>query len=73
MTANAPAVLTIHGDQDSLVPHKQATILHDALERQGVVHRLHTVEGGNHGGFTDAQYQEVHRIIFSFLASQGVE
>jgi len=73
VTPNAPAVLTIHGDQDSLVPHKQATILHDALERHGVVHRLHTVEGGNHGGFTDAQYQEVYRTIFSFLAGQGVE
>jgi dipeptidyl aminopeptidase/acylaminoacyl peptidase len=65
--ADAPPVLTIHGDRDTVVPHAQATAFHDRLEELGVRNELITLSGGNHGGFSDQQDQHAFRSIFAFL------
>jgi acetyl esterase/lipase len=59
-----PPIITVHGDQDSVVPYEQATALHESLS---TTNRLVTMQGGNHSGFTDKQYQDAYRAIFEFL------
>ena len=65
ITDEAPPIITIHGTADRVVPYTQAKALHSALQTRN---RLITLEGGTHGGFTDAQHQEAMAAIFEFLA-----
>ncbi len=64
ISPNAPPIMTIHGTADPIVPYMQASELHAALTTRN---RLVTLEGGTHGGFSDAQYQEAIDAIFEFL------
>ncbi len=48
VSAGAPAHLIIHGIDDGLVPHRQATLLYEALSAVGVHARKVLVEGANH-------------------------
>ena len=73
VNAHAPAILTIHGDRDTVVPYDQATSFHQALDKSGVKNQLLTLTGGTHGGFSDAQYQEAFTKIFSFLREIGID
>lgn len=73
VTAQSPAILTIHGDRDTVVPYDQATYFHQALDKYGVKNQLFTLRGGTHGGFSDAQYQEAFTKIFSFLREIGID
>ena len=66
---DAPPILTLHGDEDSVVPYEQATRFHARLNELGVTHRLETMEGGTHMGFSDAQFQRAFGTIFRFLES----
>ncbi len=66
--AGGPAVLTIHGDQDALVPYAHATRLHAALAQAGVRQRLVTIAGGGHGGFTRAERRSAFAAAREFLA-----
>ena len=70
--AGGPAVLTIHGDTDPLVPYAHATRLHKALDKADVKNELITVKGGKHGGFTAEQQVEAYEKIRSFLRGQGI-
>jgi len=65
ITDDAPPIITIHGTADEIVPYEQAQELHSALNTRN---RLVTLEGGTHGGFTEAQSQEAMTAIFEFLA-----
>jgi acetyl esterase/lipase len=67
-----PPILTIHGDADEIVPYEHAVRLHEALQKAGVPNRLHTVAGGNHGGFTLEQNLEAARVIRDFLEEHGI-
>ena len=67
-----PPILTIHGDNDPIVPYEHATRLKDKLDQAGVTNELHTVPGGGHGGFTDAETIEIYQVIHSFLARHGL-
>ncbi|MFX0200745.1 MAG: alpha/beta hydrolase fold domain-containing protein [Candidatus Hodarchaeota archaeon] len=67
ITENAPPILTIHGNKDTVVPIEQATILHDALNAVGVRNKLLILEGGKHVGFTDSQWRQAFSAIFEFL------
>ncbi len=69
--ADLPPIPTIHGDADRTVPYRQAVRLHDALGSAGARHELHTVPGGAHGGFTEAQTREIFEKISAFLQSVG--
>ncbi len=70
--ADLPPILTIHGDADRTVPYSHAVRLHEALERVGAEHELHTVPGGAHGGFTPEQTVEIFAKIQAFLGEHGI-
>jgi len=50
VSAAAPPVLIIQGDQDDLVPVAQSERLHAALDRAGVRNQLILVDGAGHDG-----------------------
>ena len=70
--AGLPPILTIHGNADPIVPYDHAVRLHKALDREGVTHSLHTIEGGGHGDFSPAQNQEAMATIRKFLEDAGI-
>lgn len=62
-----PALLTIHGDADRVVPLGHATRLHAELTKHGVANQLVIVPGGGHGGFTGEQNEKIFADIRAFL------
>jgi len=68
----APPILTIHGEEDTVVPYDQATSFHARLEEVGTVHELRSMPRGTHGGFSDGQFQEAFTAIFDFLDEVGL-
>jgi len=66
-----PAILTIHGDADPIVPYQHALRLKDKLDAAGVTNELHTVSGGGHGRFSDSETVEIYTKIFNFLSQHG--
>ena len=70
--AGQPPVLTIHGDADNIVPFDHGLRLHQALDRAEVPAKLHVIEGGGHGGFTDAESLAAYQAIREFLIWNGV-
>lgn len=67
-----PPILTIHGDNDQLVPYSHAVRLNQALDKAGVQHKLITIPGGHHGGFTPDQMKMIYGSIRDFLKQVGV-
>ena len=67
ITKNAPPILSIHGVDDSVVPYSQSVLLHEALDKVGTRHRLLSLKGGKHMGFTEEQFQQIYEAIFEFL------
>lgn len=67
VTENAPPILTIQGDLDTLNPYDQAQLLHEKLERVGAENQLLTIKNGTHLGFTEEQFQLIFKTIFEFL------
>jgi len=65
-------ILTIHGDADSVVPYQHGVRLHETLTKAGSPNRLHTVVGGDHGGFTLEENLEAMRVIREFLTEHAV-
>ena len=62
----APPIITIHGTNDTVVPYDQAESFHSSLN---TTNELVTLEGGNHSGFSNAQYIHAFEQIFKFLNS----
>ncbi len=62
-----PAIITIHGDADSIVPYSHAVQLHQALEQVQVPNKLITVSGGGHGGFTEEEMFRIYNTIQNFF------
>ncbi|MEW6511658.1 MAG: alpha/beta hydrolase [Bacteroidota bacterium] len=67
-----PPILTIHGDNDNLVPYNHAVRLHKALTEANVPNQLVTVPGGKHGGFTRDQMLSAFATIREFLVQQKI-
>jgi len=67
-----PPILTIHGDQDPLVPYDEAVRLHAALAEAGVANQLLTIPGGKHGGFTPDERTKIFATIRDFLGKAGL-
>jgi dipeptidyl aminopeptidase/acylaminoacyl peptidase len=69
-----PPVITIHGDEDPIVPYSQNVRLHEALEKAGVPNRLVTIPAGKHGLFSQAEmakaYGEIRRFLDEHLGRQ---
>jgi acetyl esterase/lipase len=49
VTRDAAPILIVHGDQDTLVPLDQATVLHEALKKAGARSTLYIAKGQGHG------------------------
>ena len=67
-----PPILTIHGDEDSIVPYAHGVRLHEVLESAGVSNKLITIEGGGHGGFSPDQMEGIYSQIRDFLDEHNV-
>lgn len=67
-----PPVISIHGNQDKLVPYAQARRLKQELDRAGVANELVTVDGGGHGGFSVEEENRAYTAIEAFLRNAGV-
>ncbi len=67
-----PAIISIHGDKDDVVPYEQATRLHAALDKAGVPNQLVTIHGGKHDGFNRQEMTDSFRSIRSFLRKCGI-
>jgi len=68
----APAVLTLHGDADPVVPFTQATRLHAALDRVGAPNRLVPIRGGRHGDFDGNEVLRATHVVRDFLLKRGL-
>ena len=68
----APAVLTLHGDADPVVPFTQATRLHAALDRVGAPNRLVPIRGGRHGYFDGYEVLHATHVVHEFLRKRGL-
>jgi len=67
-----PPVLTVHGDNDDIVPYSHALRLHKALTDAGVPNTLITVRGGKHGDFSRDEMLRDYAAIREFLKHSGV-
>jgi acetyl esterase/lipase len=67
-----PPILTIHGDNDNLVPYNHAVRLHKALTAAGVTNKLITIPGGKHGGFSHDDMIMIYNKIREFLKANGI-
>ncbi len=67
-----PAIFSVHGDADTLVPYAHSVRLHEALAKAGVVNEFLTVPGGGHGGFSAVESQRISAAMRAFLARAGV-
>lgn len=65
--AGLPPVITIHGEQDDIVPYTQAVRLHAALDKAEVPNRFITIPGGKHGGFSRKDFVNCFAAIREFL------
>jgi len=70
--AGGPAVFTIHGDADKLVPYAHGVRLKAALDKAGVRNVLYTVKDGGHGGFSADQQVAIFTEIQAFLRRQEI-
>ncbi len=70
--AGVPAIFSIHGDADTLVPHAHSKRLHEALDKAGLSNELMTISDGGHGGFSPADSLRISSAIRAFLTKQGI-
>ncbi len=68
---DTPPILTLHGNRDPVVPFEQSARFHEAMERAGVPHRLHVVEGGGHGDWDEDTWSRAYATVFGFLEEIG--
>lgn len=63
-------MLLLHGTEDAWVPFEQAVLMADALNRNGVPHRLIKVDGARHGFEASVdERRDYLPEIFAFLES----
>jgi acetyl esterase/lipase len=67
-----PPIITIHGDQDDVVPYGQAVRLHAALDKAGVPNRLIPIPGAKHDGFSRQVLIDSYAAVREFLRKYGI-
>lgn len=67
VTQDDPPVLTIHGDQDKLVPVEQAILLDQKMKAAGASHELLVLKGQGHGFGGEARDQSF-KALWNFFA-----
>jgi len=70
--AGLPPIITIHGDEDDVVPYSQAVRLHAALDKVGVPNQLVTIHGAKHDGFNRQALIDSFATIREFLRKYGI-
>lgn len=70
--AGLPPVITIHGDQDNIVPYNHAVQLHAALDKARAPNQLVTIRGGKHGGFNRQEFVSSFAAVREFLRKHGI-
>jgi acetyl esterase/lipase len=70
--AGLPPIITIHGDEDDIVPYGQAVRLHAALEKARVPNHLITIQGAKHGGFSRQDLVNSFASIREFLRKNNI-
>jgi acetyl esterase/lipase len=70
--AGLPAIITIHGDHDNIVPYGQAMKLHAALDKDGIPNQLVTIKGAGHGGFNRQALLDSYAAIRQFLRKNNI-
>ena len=69
VTKKYPPTLMIHGTEDTDVPHEQSLIMARQFKKHGVIHRLISVKGGEHGlgGGKPADIRAAHAAMLPFV------
>jgi acetyl esterase/lipase len=67
-----PPILSIHGNQDSVVPYDHSVRLHKNLTAAGVPNELVTIKRGGHGQFSDEQSEFAYGKLYAFLREHGL-
>lgn len=67
-----PAILSIHGDKDDVVPYSHSVRLHEALEKEKVPNQLITIKNGGHGQFPQADFVRSYDAIWTFLRQNRI-
>lgn len=67
-----PPIISIHGEEDDIVPYSQAAKLHAALDKFGVPNKLITIKGGKHGGFNKETLIKCFSDIREFLRNNKI-
>ena len=62
-----PPVLSLHGDNDVVVPYSHAVRLHESLDSMDVPNQLHTIKGKEHFDFSIDDWKEAYDKIDIFL------
>jgi dipeptidyl aminopeptidase/acylaminoacyl peptidase len=70
--AGLPPIITIHGDEDDIVPYSQAVRLHSALDKVGVPNQLVTIHGAKHDGFSRQALIDSFATIREFLRKYNI-
>jgi acetyl esterase/lipase len=70
--AALPPILTIHGDNDTLVPVSHARRLHEALQKAGAPNQLLILPGAGHGDFNAEQVRQSSDAVRAFLRTHGI-
>ena len=70
--AGLPPIITIHGDDDDVVPYSQAVRLHTALDKAGVTNQLVPIPGRKHGGFNRQELVNSYAAIRAFLRKNNI-
>jgi len=69
---NSPPIISIHGDEDPIVPYQQAVRLHKALDSLKVKNVLYTVRDGTHGKFNNDEKHQYAEVLKNFLTEVGL-
>ena len=67
-----PPILTIHGDNDKLVPVSHGRRLHEALQKAGATSELLILPGAGHGDFNPEQARQSMDAVRAFLRKTGI-
>jgi acetyl esterase/lipase len=70
--AGLPPIISIHGNKDDVVPYTQSVRLHKALDDAKVTNQLITINGGGHGGFSQADSVRAYDAIWKFLSDNKI-
>ena len=67
-----PAILTIHGDADPVVPYTHGTRLQAALQNAGAANELVTIPKGLHGNFPRVDQLRAMQAVRAFFVKHGL-